>query len=118
MLIRLFYILDIDYSVLYSSNQFDNLESERPNDYTAYQIRSFAFAQAESIARRRLHRMDELKAVSDQVMSEDGYKNYKKLRKEIVGSHAIKDTSKSGISKDKKLAHNKKAAKSLINMDK
>lgn len=107
--------MDLDDSILYNSDNKD-LESERTNDYTAYQLRSYAFCRAQRIANERLHRLDEFKAVIDQISSEEGLEQYNKLRQEIIGTHAIESDSDKAkqMKKEEKLKHNRKAAQSIM----
>lgn len=113
---RLFYLLELDVSSLSGLGGHD-LESTRTNDVSLYQLRSFSFCRAQRIASERLHRLDELKAVIDQISSEDGIKSYINLREEIVSSHSIelpKEKIKD-ISKQDKQEHNRRASQGLMN---
>lgn len=108
--------MELDHSVLYESPEYEDLETVRTNDYTAYQLRSFAFCRAQTIANRRLHRLDEFKAVTDQISSKEGLKSYQDLREEIIESHAIQADKEDvkELSKKDKIEHNKQAAQSII----
>lgn len=91
------------------------MESDLITDYTMYQIRSFAYCSAERTASHRLHRLDELKSVIDQIFDSKGFDRYVKLKEEIVDSYSIEEGVTADKSSNKKelSKHNKEAFQSL-----
>lgn len=91
------------------------MESHRQNDYTIYQIRSFAFAKAEHNALQRLYRLDELRALIGAIWGDKTNTELQDLREEIAGSYLIESNKVVKMSREEMAEHNKKAAMSMKN---
>lgn len=102
----------MDIRELYQSHS----EEELPSDYLFDHIRSFSFAKAQKNANERLHRIDEIKAVLDQAVSKEAFKDYKSLKEDILGSYLEEaDVPNSPEAIKEKKKHNRKAGLAISN---
>lgn len=108
----MFYNLDIDVRDIYVEHDGGDVEAGRQNDYTIAQVRSFAFCKAEQIAINRLNRLDEFRAILNDLYGSEKTNELKKLKEEINGSHLIEEKAKK-LTKEEMMAHNRKAVASF-----